>query len=83
MKEDNKIEIRYGILSDTLMSQIKSQGYKFDTKEIKRLESNRNCISELAWSGIITQCNAKKLFNKLHERVINHLNTKNKPKNND
>lgn len=59
--------IRFGIMSDPLASQFKSQG--FDLKNPKHWERRAKAISELRVLGILTDSEARKAEKRFMARI--------------
>ncbi len=74
MEEKKQFRIGFGALVKPIVEQLKEQGFKFDSKEVKHFEKLRESITYLEFSDLINDKTrdiaVQKLFVKIREHVI-------------
>lgn len=65
--------IRFGILNPKIAVQIKSQGLKYDRKEVAGFERSRDAIYSLLFGGIIVESQFDKMLIKLYNKILRHV----------
>ncbi|MGE9312862.1 hypothetical protein ACLOAU_14535 [Niabella sp. CJ426] len=73
MKPEIDVGIQYGAIGDTLLSQIKKQGFKCDPLEIKRMEKIRESITILGFQDFMSHKQRIAAYKKLHKMLVKHL----------
>lgn len=72
------IGIHLGALSDTIENQLESQGFTFDTKEVRHFQKVADALLMVSFAGLITDSVREKANQKLYKKVIKHVCKHNK-----
>jgi len=75
--------LHFGALADDLSDQIKSQGFKFDEKQIKAFQDNVDSLLKLRFADLVNDSQHEKIQRKLYKRIVSHVCKINKLKVND
>jgi hypothetical protein len=79
MSENKKIGIGFGVLSDPISKQLKTQGFKFDAKKVKIFEDEMEAINVLRFgSNLLTDSMVDKIIPKLYKKIVAHVAKENK-----
>ncbi len=76
---NKQVVIAYGVISNSLSKQLKNQGFKFNRGKINIFQREINAINQLRFgSCLLTGSMVDKLFQKLHNKIVAHLEEENK-----
>lgn len=78
MEENKQFRIGFGALVAPIATQLKEQGFKFDTQEVKHFEKLRESITYLQFSDLINDKTREKATQKLFTQIRQHVMKKNK-----
>jgi hypothetical protein len=67
------VKIKYGPLFPSIKAQLKTQGFKYDSRMVSTFERIRKSINNLTIIGILNSTTSDKSFSKLHKMVTNHV----------
>lgn len=73
------LNINFGALSDPISSQLKEQGFSFDSKQLIAFQEQSEAILRLRFAGILTDSMMEKAQGKLFGYIKKHIESKMKP----
>ncbi len=77
---DNKetVLIRYGAMADSLATQLIKQKLKYAKERVAVFQKEIDAINQLRFgSNLLSESMVDKLFNKLHKKILSHLDKNN------
>ena len=78
IEKPKQVGIAYGIISDTLIVQLKKQKIKFNQSTIKTFQKEIECLHTLRFgNNILNDSDFEKLLKKLHKKLMSHLKQSN------
>ena len=80
MEETKQFSIGFGALTPSIAKQLKEQGYKYDSEEVKHFEKLKESITYLMFSDILNDASIRKAQQKLFTKIRQHVMKKNKLK---
>lgn len=80
MEETKKVGLSFGIMSEPISKQLKTQGFKFNKETIKDFQEEINAINVLRFSesDLLTDKMLDKIIPKLHKKIVQHVAKQNK-----
>jgi hypothetical protein len=76
--EQTQIKIAFGVMTPTLATQLKQQGFKYDGEKVRYMEKLRECTMHLKFAGLISDKQDAAIRKKLFTKIKSHVNSKNK-----
>ena len=79
MEENKRIHLRLGPMSESIAVQLKEQGFKFDSEEIKHFQLDADAINRVHVREVMVDYIYELTMGRLSKKIIAHVNKKNKP----
>ena len=76
-----EFKIRFGALCDTIATQIRKQGLKFEKSTIKEFQKDADAVNRLKWADVISDKEASKVLSKIFTKIKSHVSRVNHLKN--
>jgi hypothetical protein len=74
-----ELNIHFGALADPIAKQVKSQGFKFNGKQMLIFQEQSEAILRLRFAGLLTDSMMDKVHSKLFAHIKEHIKGMMKP----
>ncbi len=75
-----QLRIGFGALVPSIAKQLRNQGYKFNSEEVKHFEKLKQSITYLQFADLINDKAREKAIKKLYTKIRSHVLKQNKMK---